>query len=112
MEEIIYPIGYDIKAEQTEGGNWRLSYTEKFGPDDLEAVKNTMQILKFVLPDETSLELYEDRIVIQLKASRNYVMNYLAGEFLAVSSLGSMQLNEVLAMMMQALTKHGMADRT
>jgi hypothetical protein len=95
--ELRYPTGYDIKAEEIGDGNWRLSYTEKFAPGDLEAVKNSMEILNSVLPDEASLQLSGDTVVIELNASRDRVMDYLAGEFLAVSSLGKTTLNQLLA---------------
>jgi len=92
---IKYPTGYDIKAEQTENGYWRLLYIERFSPEDFEAFRASVELFKWHLPDAT-VELEEDRITVKLEDSREAVLGFLAGEFLAVSPLGRMQLNELL----------------
>jgi len=90
-----YPIAYDIKAYETENGNWILQYVEEFPPGYSEMIKDTVKDVKPLLPD-ADFEIWGDRIIINLEASRDKVLNVLAGEFLGVSPLGKMQLNELL----------------
>jgi len=90
-----YPIGYKIEADQLEDGNWRLFYTEKFAPDDVEAAQNSIK--QFKLLAAATVILTEGELRVTLVDSRHEVMNFLGGEFLCASSLGRMTLTELLA---------------
>lgn len=97
---LIYPIGYEITAEELEDGQWRLHYMEKFSEANPTVAKETAEKLKYLLPADANIETWIDRIIITVVAPRHTILSILAGEFLFVSSLGMMTLNELLATVM------------
>ena len=101
--QLRYPIGYDIKAEQTESGNWKLEYTERFRPEDYEAYKTSIGLIKSLYP---GCKLESDRVIISINSTRDEILNFLAGEFLFTSSLGKLSLAELVgALTVKALKK-------
>jgi len=97
---LIYPIGYELKTQELEDGQWGLYYVEKFRPEDSFAYEQTAEKLKYLLPPNATIASQSDRVIISLVAPRQTILNILAGEFLIVSSLGRMPLGDVLATIM------------
>jgi len=99
MMKFVYPIAYDIKAEETESGNWRLLYMERFRSGHSQEIKNAVELIKSLLPD-ADIQLFEDRVVIELESTQDTVFNILTGEFLCVSALGKISFSELLLRLM------------
>ena len=107
------PIGYDINVRQShflEDGTpiWVLNYKEyhtekgynESKPDSEEVFQKMEVSMKF--NDE------EKSVSWDIQGPRYQIVNTLAGEFLAISSLGEMPIKDILATLMMALAHSGL----
>ena len=110
--EAVMPIGYNIKVRQShflEDGTpiWILDYTEyhteegykKSYSDSKEIFQKAEFPMKF--NDDDKSASYE------MQGPKYQIVNVLAGEFLAISSIGEMALKDLLATLTNALVQSG-----
>lgn len=99
--DIREPIKYEIIIEGIGEGKWKMLYKEYFKPEDLEAFKNSAELLN-ALPladlgmSKSIVNEEEHSVTNEVVTEKEKLMDYLAGEFLIMSSLGKMTLREIM----------------
>ena len=112
MIEIRGPIRYEIDASEQEDGNWLIQYTEYFNEKDWNDARSDSaeifaQMMGFM---EVKMDDKKRSAHITLSGSKNQIMNMLAGEFLAFSTMGEMSLKDLFGVVTLKLAQAGVFE--
>ena len=99
-----HPIEIDIHAKELKDGRWELKYREKFEPEDLQAFKNAVEIIKGphfpVTLDKTG-----SQISMHICTTREHIFNMLAGEFLLNSTFRDTTMGDLFRLSVLGISK-------
>jgi len=112
MIEIRGPIRYEIDASEQEDGKWMIQYTEYFNEKDWNDARSNSadifaQMMGFM---EVKMDDEKRSAHITLSGSKNQIMNMLAGEFLAFSTMGEMSLKDLFGVVTLKLAQAGVFE--
>lgn len=112
MIEIRGPIRYEIDASEQEDGKWLIQYTEYFNEKDWNDARSTSAEIFAQMKGFMEVEMDDEKrsAHITLTGSKNQIMNMLAGEFLAFSSLGEMSLKDLFGVVTLKLAQAGVFE--
>lgn len=113
MIEVRGPIRYEIYASEQEDGEWLLQYTEYFNEKDWNDARSDSAEIFAKMKGFMDVEMDDEKRSTHttLRGSKDQIMNMLAGEFLAFSTMGETSLKELFGMMALELAQAGALEK-
>ena len=112
MIEIRGPIRYEIDASEQEDGEWVIQYTEYFNEKDWNDARSDSAEIFAQMKGFMDVKMDDEKrsAHITLRGSKNQIMNMLAGEFLAFSTMGEMSLKDLFGVVTLKLAQAGVFE--
>ena len=115
--EMVMPIGYEINARQshfTEDGKpiWAIDYKEYHTEEGYEKAKPDSVELFDKMGFGVLFNDEEKSASWKIQGPKYQIVNMLAAEFLAISSIGEMPIKDLLGTLMNALGQSGFKAKT
>jgi len=107
------PRKYEITAEETSEGIWKLDYAEYHTEQDWEESKT---LSREIFPRmsgiaEMKLDDSERKLYYTIQGPKPQVFTILAGEFLGMTPLGQMSFNDLIGTITVALARAGTLEK-